>query len=355
MPRPSRPLRAAIAGYGLAGADFHAPLIGSTPGLEVGAIVTSNPERASRASSEHPHATVVAGLDEALATGDLDLAVIATSNRVHAEQARAALDAGLAVVVDKPLTPTAAEARDLVERAARAGLPLTVFLNRRWDSDHLTVRRLIDAGELGDVHRYESRFERWRPDPKPGAWREETPPEEGGGLLLDLGPHLVDQALQLFGPASSVRGEIASRRGGADDDDFVAIEHASGVVSHLWMSVLAEEPGPRLRVLGDRAEFVVDGLDGQEAKLRAGARPSDGAEWGREPRESWGRLLRGKDSEPVEPESGDWPRFYAELERSLREGGPPPVDPLDAVAGLEVLEAARDSAASGETARPGRG
>jgi predicted dehydrogenase len=279
--------------------------------------------------------------------GEHDLVVVATPNDSHAELAERAIEAGLAIVVDKPLAPSAATAAALVARAERAGVPLTVFHNRRWDSDQLTLRRLLDGGELGAVHRYESRFERWRPGPRPGAWRQEQPPERGGGLLLDLGVHLVDQALVLFGPVRSGRGEVAHRRGGpADDDVFIALEHESGVRSHLWASELAAAPGPRLRVLGRKGAFTVAGLDGQEDALRAGARPGEARGWGVEPEPRWGRLHRGEgEGEPVRPEAGAWPRFYAEVVPWLAAGGPPPVDPREAVAVLEILERVRSGAA----------
>jgi predicted dehydrogenase len=258
---------------------------------------------------------------------------------------RQALESGTTVVADKPLAPTAAEAAELVALGGR----LTVFQNRRWDSDQLTLRRLVDGGELGEVLRYESRFERWRPGPKAEqAWRESRTPAEGGGVLLDLGSHLVDEALRLLGPATGVYAEIDARRGGAADDDaFVAIRHASGGYSHLRTSAVTAAPGPRLRVLGSRAAFVVDELDRQEADLRDGLRPGGDEPWGRGPP---GRLVRGDDEETIESERGDWPAFYRGVERWLREPGePPPVDPLDAVRVLEVLDAARQSASGGST------
>jgi predicted dehydrogenase len=278
-----------------------------------------------------------------------DFVVIATRNDSHAPLARRALDADLAVVVDKPLATNASEAAALVEHARAGGGVLTVFQNRRLDSDHLTLRRLLSEGRLGDVIRYESRFERWRPVLRPDAWRETAGVLEGGGVLLDLGSHLVDQALQLFGPVTRVYGEVDGYRGAAGDDDaFAALRHRSGTYSHLRMSALTAAPGPRLRVLGTSAAFVVDEVDGQEDALRAGRRPGDPGEWGVEPESRWGRLVRGDDSEPVPSEPGAWPRFYAELERALREGGPPPVDPGSAVAALEVLDAVRRSASEGD-------
>jgi scyllo-inositol 2-dehydrogenase (NADP+) len=337
-------LRVALVGYGLAGSVFHAPLIAATPGLRLATIVTADPERSERAAREHPDAAVAASADAIWnRAAEHDLVVVATANAVHVELAERALDAGLAVVVDKPLAATAAEARALVERADAAGMMLTVFHNRRWDSDQLTLRRLLAEGRLGDVYRYESRFERWRPEAKPGAWREETPPELGGGVLLDIGTHLVDQALTLFGPVVAVHGEVDARRGGvADDDAFIALEHESGVHSHLWASVVAAAPGPRLRVLGSEGAYLSPVLDGQEDALRRGDRPGSGVAWGLEPESSWGHLVRdGESSEPIPSDRGDWPRFYSELEAALRSGGAPPVDPADAVTGLEILERAR--------------
>lgn len=325
-------LRVAVIGYGLAGATFHAPLVAATPGLELACVVTSRPAS---------DVEVLPSTEELWErAGSLDLVVVASPNASHAPLARQAIDLGLAVVVDKPLAPSSAEAAALVSHAAAAGVMLTVFQNRRWDSDLLTLRRLIEGGELGEVWRFESRFERWRPQPKADAWRETTPPAQGGGVLLDLGAHLVDQALVLFGPAASVHGEVDSRReGAADDDAFVALRHESGVVSHLWASSVAAAPGPRLRVLGSEGAFVVESVDSQEDALREGKRPNDG--WGEEPESQWGRLVRGDESSAVPSERGDWPAFYAGVERALRSGAPPPVDPRDAVEVLSILERAR--------------
>ena len=176
---------------------------------------------------------------------DHDLVVVATANEAHAELARTAIDHGLAVVVDKPLAPSSAEAQDLVDRAAAAGVPLTVFHNRRWDSDFLTAKRLVTEGTLGDVHRLESRFERWRPEAPEDAWRFATDRAGGGGVLLDLGTHLVDQAIQLFGPVADVHGDVRSVRGTpADDDAFIALRHTSGQTSHSWACDVAPQPGP---------------------------------------------------------------------------------------------------------------
>jgi predicted dehydrogenase len=273
--------------------------------------------------------------------------VVAVPNTGHVEVADAAIAAGIPLVVDKPLASTIAEAEGIVARARAAGVPLTVFQNRRWDSDQLTLRRLLDEGALGEIARYESRFERWRPAPKGGAWREELSSEEGGGVLLDLGSHLIDGAIDLFGPPTRVYAEVAARRGGpADDDAFVALHHPGGTISHLWCSAVAAVPAPRLRVQGSAAGFLVADLDPQEAKLRAGERPT-GAGWGLPTEAEYPSLVRGEESETVTPEPGDWRRFYELLRDALTDGAPLPVDPEDALETLRVLDAARRSAREG--------
>jgi scyllo-inositol 2-dehydrogenase (NADP+) len=341
----------AIVGYGLAGRVFHGPLIAATPGLRVDAIVTANPQRQAEARRDFPDAQVLPSPEDLWSRGDRhDVAVIATPSGSHGAVAGEAIDAGIAVVVEKPIATSAASARSLVDHAAARGVPLVPFLNRRWDSDHLTLSDLLAEGRLGKVLRYESRFERWRPTATSG-WREVRSAEMGGGILLDLGTHLVDQATILFGAVDEVYAEVLSRRGGADDDVFLALHHESGVLSHLWASALAAAPGPRLRVLGDRAAFVVEHLDGQEDALRAGRRPDeDGFDIDLPDR--WGRLLRGDAGEPVPAIPGRWAEFYAGVLRMLRAGAPPPVDAEDAVRGLEIIDAARDSARQGAVARP---
>jgi predicted dehydrogenase len=331
------PRRVAVIGFGLAGAVFHAPLVAATPGLEVAVVVTSNAERAARAQAEHPAATVTADVE---AAWGCDLAVVAAANRAHVPLALAAIEQGVAVVVDKPLAPTAAEAQQVVDAATTAGVPLTVFHNRRWDGDFLTARRLVDEGALGPVTRFESRFERFRPAIKPG-WREAGDPREGGGTLLDLGTHLVDQAHVLLGPPARVYAEVLTRRGDArvDDDVFVALEHASGARSHLWASAVAPLHGPRLGVSGLRAGFAVDGLDPQEPQLRDGLRPGDAGFGERPP----GRLVGADGAREHAVEAGRYQGFYAALA-----AGQTPVDAQDGVDVLRVLEAARRSSAAHE-------
>jgi predicted dehydrogenase len=336
------PLRVALIGYGLAGSAFHAPFIAANPDLMLAAVVTRDEGRRKLARTRHPEAELLDSADDVWRRAvDFDVVVVGAPLRVHVSLATAAVEVGLPVVVEKPFAPASGDARELVETARDRGVLLTVFQNRRWDGDFLTMKKLVEQGELGEITRFESSFERWRPDV---SARAENDPEQGG-VLLDLGSHLVDQAVQLFGPVRTVYGELDSRRPAdtTNDDAFVALTHVSGVRSHLWMSAAATQSAPRFRVLGMRAGYVKYGLDVQEHALVAGALP-DEPEWGREPEEAWGVVGAGNDVRAVETEPGAYQEFYRGLVASLRDGAPPPVEPQDAVSALEVLEAARVSA-----------
>ncbi|MEV0158551.1 Gfo/Idh/MocA family oxidoreductase [Nonomuraea fuscirosea] len=334
-------IRVGLVGYGTAGAYFHAPLVHATPGLSLAAVVTGNPDRRAEVAARY---SAVAVADVRDLWERCDLVVVASPNRTHVSTAAAALDHGLPVVVDKPLAGSAAEGRDLVRLAEERGLMLTVFHNRRWDGDFRTVLRLAGEGRLGEVRRFESRFERWRPVPK-GGWRETGGPEEIGGLLYDLGSHLVDQAVRLLGPVREVYCESDVRREGvaSDDDTFIALTHTSGARSHLWVSSVAARLGPRFRVLGSRAGFVKYGMDVQEERLRAGIPPGSPG-FGDDEEERWGVLGTEEAREVVRTEAGSYLDFYRGVAAALREGTPPPVDPREAVDVLTVIEAARLSA-----------
>ncbi|WP_309113565.1 Gfo/Idh/MocA family oxidoreductase [Saccharothrix sp.] len=336
------PLRTGLLGYGIAGRVFHAPLIAATPGLDLAAVVTTDQTRRTDVLTRYPATAVVPTVEELFAL-ELDLIVVATPNRTHVPLALAAIEAGLPVVVDKPLAGSVADARRVLKAAEYRDVPLTVFQNRRWDSDFLTLRSVLPS--LGEVTRFESRFERWVPEVWDN-WREFGAPDEAGGLLYDLGAHLVDQALQLFGPVRSVYCELDRRRPGVevDDDVFVALTHASGVRSHLWASAVAAQPGPRLRALGSRGTFVSEGLDGQEDALAAG-RPFDDLS-------TSATLTLGTSTASVPGVPGAYLEFYRLLVAALTEGGPLPVDPESAVAALEVIEAAFTSARTGQVVTP---
>lgn len=319
------------------------------PGLSLASVVTSNPERAEQARGAHPGVEVLPDPDALFgAAGSHDLVVVAAPNREHVPLGLAAVEAGLHLVVDKPLAASVADGQRLADAAEARGVVAGVFHNRRWDGEFLTLRRLLADGALGELVRLESRFDRWRPDVDQSKWREGAEPEDAGGVLFDLGPHLIDQVLELLGPARSVYAEVRRLRPGAevDDDIFLALEHASGVRSHLSATMLAAQPGARLRALGSRAAYVKQGSDVQEDALRSGARPGDPG-FGEDPPELWGLLGSEDDAQAVRTEPGRYVEFYELMERAIRAGEPAPV-PLEAgIATLRVIEAAQASAAQG--------
>ncbi len=353
----TNPLRVALIGYGVAGSVFHAPLITATPGMSIAAIVTRSPARQQQAHQDFPKAEIFATADQLWSqAAHFDLVVVAAPNRLHVPLGIAALNAGLPVVIDKPMAASVADAEHLIVTSKKAGKLLSVFQNRRWDNDFLTVQQLLRADMLGPITRFESRFDRYRPEPRADAWRELSAPEEAGGLLYDLGSHLIDQAVQLFGLPLQVYAEMERQRPGVqvDDDTFVALTFASGIHAHLWMSVVAQIAGPRMRLNGLRGTYEKWGLDPQEDALRSGIRPG-APDWGKEPGERWGRLstevggvhVDGK----IETLIGSYESYYALLRDALLQDGPPPVDPADAVITLQIIEAAQQSARDGSVVK----
>lgn len=338
------PVQVGLVGFGFGGRVFHAPLILSAQECELVGVVTRSAQRREELARQHPGVRAYDSMADLAADG-ADAVAISTPAATHVPLTRQAIELGLAVVTDKPFALDAVSARETVELAQRSGVLLTVYQNRRWDSDFRTVRRLISDDQLGQVQRFESRFERFSPHP--------GPPEAGGGSLLDFGSHLVDQALVLFGPVAAVYAETHVREdlAGRDDDFFIALTHDSGVRSHLWGSWIQGAPGPRFRVSGSTGTYVVDGgMDGQEEALQSGLTPATaGDRWGVEPRERWGRIYRGDAGETVTTERGRWDTFYPAFAAAVRGVGPVPVDPWDAVASLEVLDAALVSATERRT------
>lgn len=336
------PARVAVIGYGLGGSVFHAPLISVNDRLSLAAIVTSNPERQEAARIRYPEASILPSVTALLDRDHgLDLAVVTVPNAAHVEVTRQVLQSGVSVVVDKPIAPTSAEAEDLAALAEAKGLRVVPYHNRRWDGDFRTLKALLDTGRLGELWRLESRFERWRPGPESRSWKRDAS-QPGGGILYDLGPHLIDQAIVLFGPPLRVYAELAGRARELDDDAFVALEYPNNLFVHLWVSSKAAQLGPRFRALGSAGAYVKFGLDVQEDALRAGRLPTEPG-WGTEPEEAWGRLGTVDGTEPVETLPGAYQDFYNEVAGVLLDHAPSPVSLSDAIAGLRVIEAARRS------------
>ena len=330
-------MRAGIAGYGLAGRVFHAPLLKGC-GYEVASILTSNPERISQAKSDFPQAQVFTDLDSFLDSG-LDLAVIASSNIAHLPQTRAALERQIPTVVDKPMGRTVAEVKEMIELSEKKKTLLTTFFNRRWDSDSLTIKKFLATGEIGTPFRFDGRFERFRPERNLASWRENLSPGEGGGLLLDLQSHLISTALDYFGPAQLVSASVRSIRGGADDDVTVVLRHESGVDSYLAASAVSGAPGPRVRLLGSKGALVINELDPQEDALRAGEIPFGGA-WST-PMTSTAEIHKGGEVLPVDSVSGNYAAFYTLVKAAIETGTPAPVSLADALRVAEIIEEAR--------------
>ncbi|MEJ5915402.1 Gfo/Idh/MocA family protein [Pseudokineococcus sp. 1T1Z-3] len=338
-------VRVGLVGYGSAGRGIHAPLLREA-GLDVALVATSSAERAEAAARENPGARVVADLDAVLAVGDgpvrggdgVDVVVLASPTGVHEEQVLACVAAGRPVLVDKPLAVDAAGAARCVRAARAAGVPLTVFQNRRWDDEQRALAAVLAAGEVGEVLRLERRWERWRPVPKE-RWRENATPAEGGGLLLDLHSHLVDSSVQLLGPVEAVYAEISAVLTPAEDMTFLALRHVGGARSHLSAVSAVGAPGPRTRVLGTQGSFVVVPFEGEVSGFAGVLDDEPGCT---------GWVVRGQERTPVPTPPGGHADLYRQVAAAVRGEGAWPVDPADAVATLAVLDAARASARTGQ-------
>lgn len=341
--------RVALVGYGFGGSVFHAPFIAAEPRLDLACVVTANSERQREAAARYAGAAVLASFEELLGRIDeIDVVVVSTPNATHVPFAEAVLKHSLPVVVDKPVAPTPQEVRHLAELAAAAATVVVPFQNRRWDGDFRTVTSLLEAGELGTLHAFESRFERWEPQSPSGpdrAWKRDPSPGAGAGVVHDLGTHLVDQAVVLFGRPDAVYAEVARWRppGEVNDDAFVALRYASGPRVHLWATAVAADQGPRFRLLGSAGAYTKSGMDVQEAALIAGHLPTDPS-WGNEPTTSWGHINTGTELRAVPTCAGAYGLFYAGIAAFLLDGAPPPVDIADALLTAEIIDAALRSA-----------
>ena len=332
-------LKAALVGYGYVGRTFHAPLIAATPGFELRTVVSGHP---AKVAADLPGTRVVPRLAEALADPAIDLVVIATPNDLHAPQALAALAAGKHVVVDKPFALDAAQAFGMAKAAQAADKLLAVFHNRRWDSDFLTVQRLIADGTLGQVVQFESHFDRFRPVVR-DRWRERPGP--GSGAWMDLGPHLLDQALVLFGQPLAVAADIGTQRPDAGADDYFHVTLRYPVLRViLHGSLLTAASDLRLAVHGTGGSFVKHGLDPQEAQLKAGVTPGAPG-WGRDSRHGVLTTVEGEVQlhADVPPEPADYRTFYAGVREAILHGAPSPVPVDEALRVMRLLELAQQA------------
>ncbi|OCI30944.1 Gfo/Idh/MocA family protein [Oerskovia enterophila] len=331
--------RVGLVGYGGAGRGIHARLAREA-GLQVTAVVARDPGRRAEAEQDWPGVHLHDDLAGLLADrGTCDVVVVASPSALHAEHAAQVSAAGVPFVLDKPIALDGTQAAEVVAVAAAAGTPFTVFQNRRWDPEQLTLEAVLASGELGEVHTFERRWERWRPVPQQ-RWKENDP--VGGGLLLDLGPHLVDSATQLFGPVRSVYAELRALTTPTEDDVFLTLHHEGHqgreVVSRLWAASVVGAPGPRTRVLGTAGAYVVTTFENDASPFEVF---DDAAPEGTE-----GWITRGRERTPVPRAPGGHADFYRAVAAWLA-GGPAPVDPADSVRTAHVLDVARESARSG--------
>lgn len=333
-----REIGVGVIGYGLAGRAFHAPYVRATPGMTLRAVVSRDP---AKVHADLPDLRVVPDVALLLAEPGIDLVVVASPDALHAEHAIAALEAGKHVLIDKPFATNLADARRIAETGEAAGKQVTVFQNRRWDADFRTLQRLIADGVLGDIVQFESHFDRWRPTPT-GLWKE----AREGGAWLDLGPHLVDQALVLFGRPEGVSLDLATLREGAPSPDYfhaVLRYQRRRVILHA--TKLAAQHGLRFAVHGTRASWIKHGSDPQEAATLAGRAP-EGEDWGLDPIE--GALTIGEDGamSSVPNEHGDYRLFWQALAAAIRGESANPVPASQAITVMEVLDAGLPSAAT---------
>ena len=332
-----------VVGFGLGGRAFHAPIIHAVPGLRLTAIV----ERSGSSAREiYPDAKIVRDIDELLAIRSISLIAIAAPNETHFPLAKRCLEAGRHVVVDKPFTSTLAEARELVELARKHDRVLTVYQDRRFDGDFRTVQELLAKGSLGKIVRFESAFDRCRPQIRANSWKEKPAP--GSGVFFDLGPHLVDQALQLFGPPEQVLADIRiEREGSLTEDAFdLTLYYKNGLRANLMASMLAPDPRPHYRIQGTRGVYVKHTLDPQEALLRAD-HPAMGDDWGVEPEKDWGTMSLWSEGElthaNVPTLRGDYRDFYAQVRDAIEGHAAPPVTPEEALRLMYTMELCVDS------------
>jgi predicted dehydrogenase len=350
---PETPIQVGLVGFGFAGSTFHAPIIDGVDGLHLAAILQRSGDSAAQA---YPDARVVRSLSEILALDSISLMVVATPNDSHASIARECLLAGRDVVIDKPFAPSDTEATEIADLAESHGRLLSVYQNRRWDGDFKTLQKLVASGDLGRVISYESHFDRFRPELRAGAWREQAGP--GTGVLFDLGPHLIDQALVLFGLPDAVSGDVRLERdGAAAADAFDITLHYPRLRAYLRATMLASRPGPHFVVHGTLGSYVKFGLDPQEDALKRGERPRDATDWGREPAAACGILTlgaigapsgRGIPTHPCEErkiptEPGDYRGFYQNVRDAILGKAALAVTPAVALRVMRVIELAQQS------------
>ncbi len=337
------PVKTAVIGYGFSAKTFHLPFIKALPELELSAISSS--QQAS-VEADFPDATWFKHADDLLDNSDAELVIITAPNDVHYSLAKRALENGKHVIVEKPFVTRVEEGEELIALAEEKGLVLSVFHNRRWDGDLLTVKKLIDKGRLGDVKLFESHFDRYRPEVRQ-RWRELA--ADGGGILFDLGPHLLDQALMLFGTPDAINAQCRIMRPGSTTNDyFNLILHYPEHFVHLHGNLYSPEPNLRYKVLGSLGKYVKYGLDPQEACLKDGVEPNS-AGWAKEESSDYGKLYLEQESETIPTEAGCYEMYFKGVAEAIRLGKENPVPASEALQNIKLIALAMESSETGQT------
>lgn len=337
-----KPVKLAIVGYGPGGSIYNAPIIGSIKDFQISKILSSSPENMEAAKKDFPEAEVVQDYDNILKDPEIELVVIPLPNHLHMEYAEQALKENKHVVVEKPITPTVVEADYLIQMAKERNLILSVNHNRRWDSDLLTIKKLLEEKTLGDVVEYEAHFDRFRPEIKE-SWKEEKE-VPGSGILYDLGSHLIDQALLLFGIPDEIYADLRVQRENSEVvDNFELILGYPDLKVILKAGMLVREPGPRYRILGRKGSFTKFGMDVQEEKLKKKVKPNKDVDWGKEPKKIWGTLRNEEGETKIASERGDYRRFFQNIYDAIRKGAVLEVRPEEARTVIQLIELAYKS------------
>lgn len=344
------PIQVGLTSYGMSGMVFHAPFLTCNPRFRLKKVL----ERHSQRSKQHyPGVEVVKDFEALLQDEAIELVVVNTPNSLHFEMAQKALLSGKHVLLEKPFTPTAKEATALIQLAQRQDRVLTIFQNRRWDGDFLTVKKVISEKLLGNLVEYEAHYDRFIDYIDDSSWKEAAGP--GSGILYNLGSHMIDQALVLFGKPQAITADIGTHRSESKIDDYYDITlHYEGIRAVLKSSLLVREPGPRYILHGTEGSFIKYGIDPQEDALKSGQKP-EGADWGQEPQSDWGRLntqLNGLHvSGTIETLPGSYSEFYNNLYDAVREGKELAVKPEESALTIELIELAFQSSGDGRTVR----
>jgi scyllo-inositol 2-dehydrogenase (NADP+) len=337
-------VRVGLVGFGLAGQAFHAPVIRATPGMELACIVERH---GNVAEQKYPEVRLARTLEDLLADKTIQLCVVATPNDSHFDLARACLLAGRDVVVDKPFAPTMKESSELIRMASGQGRLITVYHDRRFDGDFSTVKQIVRSGRLGRIAEYECRFDRFRLEPRPNAWRERAG-HPGAGVLFDLGPHVIDQALVLFGePRSITASAFCQRETSVVDDAFDVCLEYPGLRATVRARMIVYAPGPHFLIHGTKGSFIKYGMDPQEPRLRSGNIPAGmdwGADWGEDPEKQWGTLsVIGEPAVKVKTDRGDYRLFYANVRDAIEKKSPLEIPPDQILRGMRALLLAHKS------------